>query len=96
MTLDNNLVVTFNDTIVHKTITKDDLDIKIYGPETNYNFTWSAEFTQSKEMMIYMSIVSPIIGGRIEQVRVEFIKPSKFISSVSKKPISSGKKYTHT
>ena len=85
------MIVTFNDTIIHKTITNGDLGVKIYGPESDYNFTWSAVFTQAKEMMIYLSIESTILGNKIEEVQVEFNVPKKFVSSISKRSINISK-----
>ena len=43
----NDLLITFNDTIANVAITDNDLYISIYGPLSSYSFSWTATFQTS-------------------------------------------------
>ena len=53
----NDLLITFNDTIVNVAITDNDLYISIYGPLSSYSFSWTATFQTSTTIYVNMNII---------------------------------------
>lgn len=37
----NDLTLTFNDTMVQQVLSPDDISLRIYGPQTEYSLTWT-------------------------------------------------------
>ena len=56
----NDLLITFNDTIVNVAITDNDLYISIYGPLSSYSFSWTAAFQTSTTIYVNMNITDEI------------------------------------
>ena len=81
----NNLIIKFNDTITNISPTKDDLYIVIYGPQTSYEFTWTASFQDSSTLLVNMDISSEITGQG-ESIYVEFPFTNSFLSIYSHRP----------
>ena len=80
--LNNDLILKFNDTINEITVTDNDLYIKIYGSLTYYDFTWTASFQDSSNILIKMNINSEITGTG-EKVYVEFTNTNNLKSIYS-------------
>ena len=80
--LNNDLILKFNDTINKITVTDNDLYIKIYGSLTYYDFTWTASFQDSSNILIKMNINSEITGTG-EKVYVEFTNTNNLKSIYS-------------
>ena len=83
ITLDNDLYVLFNDTMIISTIDSSDLLLQIYGPESSYSLTWEAEYLDDREIYIQTDIRTSIQGGGIEIISVEFINRDSFTSAIS-------------
>lgn len=81
----NDLRLKFNDSITNFGIGQEDIYIQIYGSSRSYEFTWTAEFVSSDEVLIDMNIVSPISGTE-EIVAVEFPLSNNFKSTFSGRP----------
>ena len=47
VTSQNDLVLMFNDTMIIRDIYDIDLYIQIYGPDNQYVFRWTAEYTKN-------------------------------------------------
>ena len=80
--LNNDLILKFSDTINEITVTDNDLYIKIYGSLTYYDFTWTASFQDSSNILIKMNINSEITGTG-EKVYVEFTNTNNIKSIYS-------------
>jgi hypothetical protein len=75
--------------MVMTTITETDLSVRVYGPEDKtYSFIWNAKFTDSKTILIDTSFSTPLLGGKQEEVVVEFVSYSNFKSQYSQRSIN--------
>ena len=83
ITSENNLILTFNDTLEITNITENDLYINIYGTEVSYSFAWTASYTDSSTVLIETNIRSEIFGGNNEIIVLEFLSDSAFTSVYS-------------
>ena len=88
VTTENNLKLTFNDTMLIQDIAETDLYIQIYGPEGPYVFTWTAKYTDNKTVTIDMTYETPIQGSNRELVVVEYLERDKFKSSNSLREVT--------
>lgn len=85
----NNLILTFNDTMNEVQINSTDLYISIYGPESSYDFTWSAYYLSETQVYVVLNINTYLIGSKSEQIGVEFLNENAFVSTNSERGISS-------
>ena len=85
----NDLVITFNDTMTQTSISKTDLSVQIYGPQLLYSFSFTASFTSNEKLSIEMDIDSDITGNKEEYVIVKFTNPSQFRSMSTGREINS-------
>ena len=76
ITMDNSLLLTFNDTMIVKDLSYDDFSIKVYG-DGQYNFTGTAKYTSSSDIKITLTFTSTLYGNDQELIRLEFINPVK-------------------
>ena len=83
VTSKNDLILTFNDTMINATIDNSDLYVQTYGPELNYTFTWTAEYRDENSVYIDTSFTSQLVGEDTEEIVVEFINRDKFKSQNS-------------
>ena len=88
VTTENNLKLTFNDTMLIQDIAETDLYIQIYGPEGPYVFTWTAKYTDNKTVTIDMTYETPIQESNRELVVVEYLERDKFKSSNSLREVT--------
>lgn len=88
VTVDNNLDITFNDTLYKAEIANSDLRISVYGPENTYSFSWTPIFVDTKSVYINTNFISSLKGFNQEQVVVEFINRDKFKSIYSKRGVN--------
>ena len=80
----NDLLITFNDTIANVAITDNDLYISIYGPLSSYSFSWTATFQTSTTIYVNMNIISEITGNG-EKVYIDFPFTNNLLSIYSHK-----------
>ena len=80
----NDLLITFNDTIAIVAITDNDLYISIYGPLSSYNFSWTATFQTSTTIYVNMNIISELTGND-ETVYIDFPSTNNLFSIYSHK-----------
>ena len=78
----NDLLITFNDTITQFTITESDIYLQIYGPDEPYSFTWSGSFASSSSVLLNVKISSSLQGIE-EYMYVEFPLLNNFKSIYS-------------
>lgn len=84
----NDFKINFNDTMEQKEISPEDIAIKIYGPSSEYVFTYTAKFTGPKEATVNMNFQTSLLGNKKEQLRVEFVTLIKFVSDFSKRSVN--------
>ena len=94
ITSDNNLIITFNDTLVITNITQDDLYINIYGTQTSYSFSWTASYTDSFNVLVTLDIQSEIMGGNNEYIVLEFTNDTAFTSLYSQRGVNNEVQHT--
>ena len=80
----NDLLVTFNDTIANVAITDNDLYISIYGPLSSYSFSWTAAFQTPTTIYVSMNITGEITGNG-EKVYIDFPFTNNLLSIYSNK-----------
>ena len=80
----NDLLITFNDTIVNGAITDNDLYISIYGPLSSYSFSWNATFQTSTTIYVNMNIIDEITGNG-EEVYIDFPYTNNLLSIYSQR-----------
>jgi hypothetical protein len=84
----NDIIISFNDTIEIETIEQTDLKIRIFGSNLFYEFSWNAFFEDSDTVRIDTQIFSRILGNNNEQIVVEFINTNRFKSSYSHRGVN--------
>ena len=84
----NDLELNFNDTMVETTIESSDLYIRVYGPEDEYNFDYTAEYTDNTTVIVYMNFQTSIQGNLNELIVLEFTNTDKFVSYHSSRSVS--------
>ena len=80
----NDLLITFNDTIANVSITDNDLYISIYGQLSSYSFSWTAIFQTPTTIYVSMNIISEIAGNG-EKVYIDFPYTNNLLSIYSRK-----------
>lgn len=83
ITQQNNLILTFNDTLFIVDIDSNDLYIRIYGTLLEYEFTWDAAYIDDKTVGVTMTYKNSFVGGNTELIVVEFVDRNKFMSTNS-------------
>ena len=84
----NDILLTFNDTLNIVNIMQDDLFINIYGTKTSYSFSWTASYTNSSNVFISMDIESKLAGGKNEIIVLEFLNDKVFTSIYSNRGVN--------
>lgn len=84
----NDLLITFNDTMIQETLEYSDLSVRVYGSEDTYSLTWTCKYTSNTTMLVNTDITSVLIGDKSETVIVEFIQLSKFTSANSLRSVN--------
>ena len=84
----NDLELTFNDTLSIVEIPSTSLYISIYGPESSYEFTWTAEYTSSTTVYVDLTIDTQTIGEDNEIIVLEFLDSDIFTSVYSERGVS--------
>mmetsp|Transcript_41597 Transcript_41597/g.48010 ORF Transcript_41597/g.48010 Transcript_41597/m.48010 type:complete len:304 (-) Transcript_41597:430-1341(-) len=84
----NDLIITFNDTLFINTIEQSDLSLKVYGPEASYSFTWTAIFDSNSSVYINNEFLSSLQGSNQEQIVLSFKNTEKFVSIYSKRGVN--------
>ena len=74
ITSDNMLMITFNDTMLIKDLSNEDLSIKVYG-DGQYNYTWTASYTSASSIKISLDFTTKLYGNNQEFLRLEFVNP---------------------
>ena len=80
----NDLLITFNDTIANVTITDNDLYISIYGPLSSYSFSWTAAFQTPTTIYVNMNITDEITDNG-EKVYIDFPYTNNLLSIYSQR-----------
>jgi hypothetical protein len=87
--ISNNIYLDFNDTLYENVIVEDgDIEIRVYGPESQYTFTWTGKFTGPKSYSITTSFVTGLSGDNQESVILNFINTDKFKSVFSNRGVN--------
>ena len=82
------MLITFNDTLYVNTIQTSDISIKVYGPENSYDFSWTAEYEDSSNVLVTMNFVSSLKGFQQETIVIDFINRDNFKSIYSKRGVN--------
>lgn len=82
----NDLILNFNDTLTQEAINSTDLNIRIFGTELSYHFTWNAKYVDSKTVQVDTEIITKLYGT--EQIVLEFLNTNKFKSVFSKRGVN--------
>ena len=89
----NDLLLTFNDTLQIVNISQDDLFINVYGTKTSYSFSWTASYTDSSNVLVSMNVQSKLVGGNNEIIVLEFLNDEAFTSIYSGRGVNSENQY---
>jgi hypothetical protein len=85
----NKLILDFNDTLYNDvTVEQDDIEVKVYGPEFEYFFTWTGEFTSNSTFEITTTFTTSLVGNSEEAVIVNFLNTDKFKSIFSERGVN--------
>jgi hypothetical protein len=60
----------------------------VYGPESNYDFSWRAEFTDNSTVVIYTTFQTSLKGNNKEEVIVEFMNSETFVGHYSRRSVN--------
>ena len=90
----NDLQISFSEDMIKVPLTELDISVRVYGPSDTYSFIWTAEYSDSKTVIIDTTFNTMLQGMRTELVVVELVKQDKFKSLNTQRKVDIENKLT--